>query len=158
MGLMVYLSAYYEFESVKSLVFGVKWRLYQLLMLSLYTSSVRLYMTCVHPLLESYLRFGTFFTNLQKPIYLGIELAFYFLFTCFTMVIFCCCCLQVNYGNFMHGLMKENIQLNSKVLSELSMHEPYSVKALVDISRNAFSGNKNVLLAPKKEGISIVAW
>ncbi|XP_010269028.1 PREDICTED: uncharacterized protein LOC104605817 isoform X1 [Nelumbo nucifera] len=48
----------------------------------------------------------------------------------------------VNYGNFMHGLMKENIQLNRKVLSELSMHEPYSFKALVDISRNVFPGNK----------------
>ena len=59
---------------------------------------------------------------------------------------------QVNYGNFMHGLMKENIQLNRKVLSELSMHEPYSFKALVDVSRKAFPGNK----APKKEGISIV--
>ncbi|KAJ0965167.1 hypothetical protein J5N97_026305 [Dioscorea zingiberensis] len=32
----------------------------------------------------------------------------------------------VNYGNFMHGLLKENIQLNRKVLLELSMHEPYS--------------------------------
>lgn len=66
------------------------------------------------------------------------------------------CVYQVNYGNFMHGLMKENIQLNRKVLSELSMHEPYSFKALVDISRNAFPGNKNVVLPPKKEGISIV--
>uniref|UniRef100_A0A7N2LUB4 Large ribosomal subunit protein bL20c n=1 Tax=Quercus lobata TaxID=97700 RepID=A0A7N2LUB4_QUELO len=64
--------------------------------------------------------------------------------------------IKVNYGNFMHGLMKENIQLNRKVLSELSMHEPYSFKALVDISRNAFPGNKNVVLPPKKEGISIV--
>lgn len=58
---------------------------------------------------------------------------------------------QVNYGNFMHGLMKENIQLNRKVLSELSMHEPFSFKALVDVSRNAFPGNK----IPKKEGISV---
>ncbi|XP_042391623.1 50S ribosomal protein L20-like [Zingiber officinale] len=48
----------------------------------------------------------------------------------------------VNYGNFMHGLLKENIQLNRKVLSELSMHEPYSFKALVDVSRTAFPGNK----------------
>lgn len=60
---------------------------------------------------------------------------------------------QVNYSNFMHGLMKENIQLNRKVLSELSMHEPYSFKALVDVSRNAFPGNR----APKKEGLSIAA-
>ena len=73
---------------------------------------------------------------------------------------FCCFCslfvYQVNYGNFMHGLMKENVQLNRKVLSELSMHEPYSFKALVDISRTAFPGNKNVAIPPKKEGISIV--
>ena len=55
----------------------------------------------------------------------------------------------------MHGLTKENIQLNRKVLSELSMHEPYSFKALVDISRNAFPGNKNVI-PPKKEGLSIL--
>ncbi|KAM3250959.1 50S ribosomal protein L20 [Capsicum annuum] len=46
----------------------------------------------------------------------------------------------VNYGNFMHGLMKENVQLNRKVLSELSMHEPYSFKALVDVSLSAFPG------------------
>ncbi|KAL5985627.1 hypothetical protein ACLOJK_027613 [Asimina triloba] len=59
---------------------------------------------------------------------------------------------EVNYGNFMHGLMKENIQLNRKVLSELSMHEPHSFKALVDVSRKAFPGNK----VPKKEGIAIV--
>ncbi|KAF2286341.1 hypothetical protein GH714_014706 [Hevea brasiliensis] len=62
---------------------------------------------------------------------------------------------SVNYGNFMHGLMKENIQLNRKVLSELSMHEPYSFKALVDISHNAFPGNKNVVLPPRKVNISI---
>ncbi|CAD5182058.1 unnamed protein product, partial [Musa acuminata subsp. malaccensis] len=42
----------------------------------------------------------------------------------------------------MHGLMKENIQLNREVLSELSVHEPYSFKTVVDISRNAFPGNK----------------
>ncbi|CAA2980831.1 50S ribosomal L20 [Olea europaea subsp. europaea] len=63
--------------------------------------------------------------------------------------------LVVNYGNFMHGLMNENIQLNRKVLSELSMHEPYSFKALVDISRNAFPGNKAVA-PPKKEGLAIL--
>ncbi|XP_015581817.1 50S ribosomal protein L20 [Ricinus communis] len=56
----------------------------------------------------------------------------------------------VNYGNFMHGLMKENIQLNRKVLSELSMHEPYSFKALVDISRNTNPGNKNLVFPPRK--------
>lgn len=61
--------------------------------------------------------------------------------------------LQVNYGNFVHGLMKENIQLNRKVLSELAMHEPYSFKALVNVSRSAFPGNKAV---PKKEGLSCI--
>ncbi|KAH9314958.1 hypothetical protein KI387_023585 [Taxus chinensis] len=48
----------------------------------------------------------------------------------------------VNYGEFMHGLMKENIQLNRKVLSEIAMHEPYSFKSLVDIAKTAFPGNK----------------
>lgn len=62
----------------------------------------------------------------------------------------------MNYGNFMHGLMKENIQLNRKVLSELSMHEPYSFKALVDVSRSAFPGNKKAIVPPKKEGLAIV--
>ncbi|XP_019226975.1 PREDICTED: uncharacterized protein LOC109208330 isoform X2 [Nicotiana attenuata] len=63
---------------------------------------------------------------------------------------------RVNYGNFMHGLMKENVQLNRKVLFELSMHEPYSFKALVDISRSAFPGNKTAIVPPKKEGLAIV--
>ncbi|MBA0687793.1 hypothetical protein Goari_015298, partial [Gossypium aridum] len=35
------------------------------------------------------------------------------------------------------------------------MHEPYSFKALVDISRNAFPGNKNVVLPTRKADISI---
>lgn len=62
----------------------------------------------------------------------------------------------MNYGNFMHGLMKENIQLNRKVLSELSMHEPYSFKALVDVSRTAFPGNKKAIPTPKKEGLQML--
>ncbi|KAL1224188.1 Large ribosomal subunit protein bL20c [Cardamine amara subsp. amara] len=62
----------------------------------------------------------------------------------------------VNYGNFIHGLMKENIQLNRKVLSELSMHEPYSFKALVDVSRSSFPGNKNVVQASRKVDISSI--
>jgi large subunit ribosomal protein L20 len=47
--------------------------------------------------------------------------------------------MQVNYGQFMHGLSKENINLNRKVLSEIAMHEPYSFKSLVDLSRIAFT-------------------
>jgi large subunit ribosomal protein L20 len=50
----------------------------------------------------------------------------------------------------MHGLMKENIQLNRKVLSELSIHEPYSFKALVDVSCTSFPGNRPV----RKEGLA----
>ncbi|KAH7837963.1 hypothetical protein Vadar_020192 [Vaccinium darrowii] len=61
----------------------------------------------------------------------------------------------VKYGNFVHGLTKENIQLNRKVLSEISMHEPHSFKALVDVSRNAFPGNKKVV-PPKKEGLAVL--
>jgi large subunit ribosomal protein L20 len=44
----------------------------------------------------------------------------------------------MNYGQFMHGLKQENVELNRKVLSELAMHEPYSFKSLVDASRRAF--------------------
>ncbi|KAL8129490.1 hypothetical protein V2J09_018645 [Rumex salicifolius] len=62
----------------------------------------------------------------------------------------------VNYSTFIHGLMKENIQLNRKVLSEISMHEPYSFKSLVDISRNSFPGNKKVEVASKKVGLAVV--
>lgn len=41
----------------------------------------------------------------------------------------------VKYGEFIHGLNQENVQLNRKVLSELAMHEPYSFRSLVDMSR-----------------------
>ena len=36
------------------------------------------------------------------------------------------------------------------------MHEPYSFKALVDISRNAFPEKKNVVHRPRKVDISSV--
>lgn len=32
----------------------------------------------------------------------------------------------------MHGLQRDNIQINRKVLSELAVQEPFSFKALVD--------------------------
>ena len=41
-------------------------------------------------------------------------------------------CLQLRYGELIHGLKEENILLNRKVLSELAMDEPWSFKALVD--------------------------
>ena len=42
---------------------------------------------------------------------------------------------QIKYGQFMCGLSEENVQLNRKVLSEIAMQEPFSFKALVDLSR-----------------------
>ncbi|KAJ0020756.1 hypothetical protein Pint_32406 [Pistacia integerrima] len=50
----------------------------------------------------------------------------------------------------MYGLMKENSQVNSKVLSELSMHELSSFRALVDISRDAFPGTKTLCFLPER--------
>lgn len=43
----------------------------------------------------------------------------------------------------MNGLSKENVSLNRKVLSEIAMHEPYSFKTLVEISRIAFTQVKS---------------
>ncbi|KAE9448128.1 hypothetical protein C3L33_19975, partial [Rhododendron williamsianum] len=71
--------------------------------------------------------------------------------------LYCLDSAKVKYGNFMHGLTKENIQLNRKVLSEISMHEPHSFKALVNISHNAFPGNKKVV-PPKKEGLAVLLY
>eukprot|EP00850_Spirogloea_muscicola_P000796 SM000003S11041 [mRNA] locus=s3:541347:541984:- [translate_table: standard] len=41
----------------------------------------------------------------------------------------------VRYGEFVHGLDSENVQLNRKVLSELAMYEPYSFRSLVDVAK-----------------------
>ena len=37
----------------------------------------------------------------------------------------------MRYGELMHGLREDNIQINRKVLSQLAMEEPYSFQALV---------------------------
>ena len=37
----------------------------------------------------------------------------------------------IRYGEFIHGLVKANIDLNLKVMSELAIHEPESFKELV---------------------------
>ncbi|KAL9354997.1 hypothetical protein Peur_052967 [Populus x canadensis] len=55
---------------------------------------------------------------------------------------------RINAGTRQHGV--------KKVLQEKSMPEPYIFKALVDISRNAFPGNKNVVHPPRKVDISSV--
>ena len=44
--------------------------------------------------------------------------------------------MQVRYGELMHGLKLDNIQINRKVLSELAMEEPYSFQALVEQVRH----------------------
>jgi large subunit ribosomal protein L20 len=38
----------------------------------------------------------------------------------------------VKYGEFMHGLKEENIDVNRKMLADLAQNEPFSFKALVD--------------------------
>ncbi|KAJ7540305.1 hypothetical protein O6H91_10G008100 [Diphasiastrum complanatum] len=43
----------------------------------------------------------------------------------------------VKYGQFMHGLSRENVQLNRKVLSEIAMHEPYTFRSLVEIAQKS---------------------
>nr|QKY65150.1 chloroplast 50S ribosomal protein L20 [Passiflora oerstedii]QKY65156.1 chloroplast 50S ribosomal protein L20 [Passiflora oerstedii] len=47
-----------------------------------------------------------------------------------------------NFSTFMHGLMKEKVLLNRKVLSQLSVQEPRCFKALVDVSCNATGENQ----------------
>lgn len=41
---------------------------------------------------------------------------------------------QIDYSTFREGLIRSNIQLNRKVLSELACWEPYTFKALTDIA------------------------
>jgi len=41
----------------------------------------------------------------------------------------------VKYSQLIHGLAQENVQLDRKVLSELAMHEPFSFRALVNLTR-----------------------
>ncbi len=41
----------------------------------------------------------------------------------------------VSYSRFMDSLVKAEVALNRKVLSELAMHEPHSFKALADLAK-----------------------
>ena len=43
----------------------------------------------------------------------------------------------VNYSTFMNGLKKSGIELNRKMLSEMAIHDPKSVSALVETAKNA---------------------
>lgn len=47
------------------------------------------------------------------------------------------------YGQLIHGLSCENVQLNRKVLSELAMFEPFSFKALVDLAKNRVANGQS---------------
>lgn len=38
----------------------------------------------------------------------------------------------LNYSSFINNLSKLNININRKILSELSIYEPYSFKSLID--------------------------
>eukprot|EP00899_Mesostigma_viride_P017239 jgi/Mesvir1/25516/Mv01766-RA.1 len=46
----------------------------------------------------------------------------------------------VNYNTLIHGLSRENIHLNRKMLSELAQFEPYSFGCIVDIAKVAAQG------------------
>ncbi len=41
------------------------------------------------------------------------------------------------YSNFMSNLLRSNIQLNRKVLSDLAVTEPLSFKSVVEVSKLA---------------------
>ena len=43
----------------------------------------------------------------------------------------------VNYSTFMNGLKKSGIELNSKMLSEMAIHDPKSFYALLETAKNA---------------------
>ena len=46
-----------------------------------------------------------------------------------------CDSLQVRYNEFIHAMDENNIQLNRKVLSEIAAQEPFTFRALVELSR-----------------------
>lgn len=43
----------------------------------------------------------------------------------------------INYSRFIHSMVKCNIQLNRKVLSELAIHEPRTFQALAEVAKKA---------------------
>ncbi len=53
----------------------------------------------------------------------------------------------MSYSRFMDSLVKADVALNRKVLSELAMHEPHSFKALVDFSRTRHTETQSGLKA-----------
>ena len=43
----------------------------------------------------------------------------------------------MNYSSFMNGLKKAGVELNSKMLSEMAIHDPKSFSALIETAKNA---------------------
>jgi large subunit ribosomal protein L20 len=54
---------------------------------------------------------------------------------------------DINYSRFMNGLVKCDIQLNRKVLSELAIHEPRSFQALTEIAKRRLEDGLNAALS-----------
>lgn len=44
---------------------------------------------------------------------------------------------NISYSKFMHGLKKEKIYLNRRVLAEIAIHEPFTFLSLVSIAKNS---------------------
>ena len=42
----------------------------------------------------------------------------------------------MNYSTFIHGLKKNNVEVNRKVLAEIAVHDPDGFKSLVKIAQN----------------------
>ncbi len=43
----------------------------------------------------------------------------------------------VSYSSFIAGLIRANVAINRKCLSEIAIHDPEGFKTLIEISRNA---------------------
>lgn len=42
----------------------------------------------------------------------------------------------MNYSTFMHGLKRNNIDINRKILADMAVHDPEAFKSLVEIAQN----------------------
>lgn len=42
----------------------------------------------------------------------------------------------MNYSAFMHGLKRQNVEVNRKVLADLAVHDPEAFKSLVQVAKS----------------------
>jgi len=42
----------------------------------------------------------------------------------------------MNYSAFMHGLKRQNVEMNRKVLADLAVHDPEAFKSLVQVAKS----------------------